>query len=176
MAATTALLTGSLNPFTKGHKHVVDTSLIVFDHVVVGIGVNPDKDDVDEIFSRDQKIRMARESLAEHGNRVRVEFFSGASVDFANEVGATAIVRGIRNDMDHAYESSMSHANALMSELELNRVIPTFYIPCPPSLTEVSSSRVRELVRLRRSINVLRHYVLPPVADVIEKEIYSNKE
>lgn len=119
---------------------------------------------------------MARESLAEHRDRVRVEFFSGAAVDFAHEVGATAMVRGIRNDMDHAYESSMSHANALMSELELNRVIPTFYIPCPPSLTEVSSSRVRELVGLRRSIDVLRNYVLPPVADVIEKEIYGRSD
>ena len=172
MAKTTALLTGSMDPFTKGHKHVVDVSLLVFDYVVVGIGVNPDKDESQELFTLDQKIRMAKESVAEHGDRVRVESFSGVAVDFADEIGTTAIVRGIRNDMDHAYESSMSHANALMSEIELKRIIPTFYVPCPPSLIEVSSSRVRELVRLRRSIDVLQHYVLPPVADVIEKEIY----
>lgn len=51
MAKTIALLTGSMNPFTTGHKHVVDMSLIVFDSVVVGIGINPDKDESDELFS-----------------------------------------------------------------------------------------------------------------------------
>ena len=172
MAKTTALLTGSMNPFTRGHKHVVDTSLIVFDTVVVGIGVNPEKVREPALFTNEQKIRMARESLAAHGDRVRVESYDGASVDFAREIGATAFVRGIRNDMDHAQESSMSHANALMTEIEHGRLIPTLYVPCPPTLTEVSSSRVRELIALRRSIDVLRQYVLPAVAEVIEREIY----
>ena len=167
-----ALITGSMNPFTKGHKHVVDMSLIVFDSVVVGLGHHPLKDEKDQIFTLDQRIRMTKESLKEYGNRVEVIEFSGAAVDFANEVKATAIVRGIRNDMDEAYEASMSHANSLMAELEIGRVIPTFYVPCPPSLTEVSSSRVRELIELKRSMEVLRHYVLPAVAKVIETEIY----
>ena len=61
--------------------------------------------------------------------------------------------------------------NALMAELEIGRLIPTFYVPCPPSLMEISSSRVRELIGLQRSIEVLRHYVLPAVADVIEPEM-----
>ena len=161
-----------MNPFTKGHKHVVDMSLIVFESVVVGIGHNPLKDVKDQIFTLDQRIRMTKESLKEYGNRVEVIEFSGAAVDFANEVKATAIVRGIRNDMDEAYEASMSHANSLMAELEIGRIIPTFYVPCPPSLTEVSSSRVRELIELQRSMEVLRHYVLPAVAKVIETEIY----
>jgi len=167
-----ALITGSMNPFTKGHKHVVDMSLLVFDSVVVGIGYNPDKTDDGQLFSLEQRIRMTQESLKEHGDRIYVSEFTGAAIDYANEVGATAIVRGIRNDMDGAYEASMSHANSLMSEIEIGRIIPTFYVPCPPSLTEISSSRVRELVELKRSIEVLRHYVLPPVAEVIEKEIY----
>ncbi len=125
MAQTTALLTGSMNPFTKGHKHVVDVSLIVFDSVIVGIGVNPDKAKSSELFTDEQKLRMARESLREYGDRVRVEVYDGASVDFASKVGATALVRGIRNDMDQALESSMSHANALMTEIEHGRLIPT---------------------------------------------------
>jgi len=169
-----ALITGSMNPFTKGHKHVVDMSLLVFDSVVVGIGYHPEKSYSDQLFSMEQRIRMTTESLKEYGNRIRVSEFSGAAIDFADEIGATAIVRGIRNDMDGAYEASMSHANSLMSEIEIGGTIPTFYVPCPPSLTEISSSRVRELVELKRSIDVLRHYVLPPVADVIEKEIYNN--
>ena len=123
----------------------------------------------------EQRIRMTRESLKEYGDRIQVNDFTGAAIDFANKVNATAIVRGIRNDMDEAFEASMSHANSLVSEVEIGRIIPTLYIPCPPSLTEISSSRVRELVELKRSIEVLRHYVLPPVAEVIEREIYNHK-
>jgi pantetheine-phosphate adenylyltransferase len=168
-----ALITGSMNPFTKGHKYVVDMSLIVFDSVVIGIGKNPAKETENQLFTLDQRIRMTRESLKECGSRAVVSSFSGAAVDFANEMKASAIVRGIRNNMDEAYETSMSHVNSLMAEIEVGRIIPTFYVPCPPSLTEVSSSRVRELIDLRRSMEVLRHFVLPAVADVIEKEIYT---
>jgi pantetheine-phosphate adenylyltransferase len=175
MAETIALVTGSMNPFTQGHKHVVDMSLVVFDKVVVGIGYNPAKDAQGQLFTMEQRLRMATASLTEHGVRVVVREFKGAAIDFAAEVNATAIVRGIRNDMDNAHEAGMAHANALMAELEIGRVIPTFYVPCPPSLMEISSSRVRELIGLRRSIEVLRHYVLPAVADVIEQEIYSRQ-
>jgi pantetheine-phosphate adenylyltransferase len=168
-----ALITGSMNPFTKGHKYVVDMSLIVFDSVVVGIGRNPAKDSENSLFTLEQRIRMTRESLKEYGSRVIVSEFAGASIDFANEMKVSAIIRGIRNNMDEAYETSMSHANSLMAEIEIGRIIPTFYVPCPPSLTEVSSSRVRELIELKRSMAVLRHFVLPAVADVIENEIYS---
>jgi len=168
-----ALITGSMNPFTMGHKHVVDMGLLVFDAVVVGVGHNPTKEKKDRLFTIEQRIRMASASLTEYGDRVAVKEFSSAAIDFAEDVKATAILRGIRNDMDSAYEASMSHANSLMAELEIGRTIPTFYVPCPPSLTEVSSSRVRELIELRRSIEVLRHYVLPAVASVIEEEIYN---
>lgn len=169
-----ALITGSMNPFTKGHKHVVDMSLMVFDAVVVGIGHNPQKEAQSPLFTLEQRLRMASVSLAEYGDRVIVKEFNGATIDFAEAVNATAIVRGIRNDMDSAYEASMSHANALMAELEIGRVIPTFYVPCPPSLTEISSSRVRELIGLKRSLDVLSYYVLPAVATVIAEEIYQS--
>lgn len=173
MAEKTALITGSMNPFTKGHKHVVDTTLLVYDSVVVGIGQNPSKEVDQAIFTLEQRIRMTKESLKEYGTRVEVEEFSGAAVDFAAHKNVCAIIRGIRNDMDEAYESSMSNINTLMGDIEIGRIIPTFYVPCPPSLTEVSSSIVRELIRLRRSIDVLRHFVLPAVADVIENEVYA---
>ncbi|MGK0223808.1 MAG: pantetheine-phosphate adenylyltransferase [Limisphaerales bacterium] len=174
MGDSIALLTGSMNPFTKGHKYVVDTGLLIFDHVFVGIGINPNKTDDVTLFSREQRIWMCRESLVEHGDRVSVDFFSGASVDYASKVNATAMIRGLRDETDQAYEASISHANALMSELEHGRLIPTIYIPCPPSLTEISSSRARELIELRRSLEVLQNYLLPAVVEMIEREIYSH--
>jgi len=52
-----------------------------------------------------------------------------------------------------------------------NQILPSFYVPCPPTLTEVSSSRVRELIELKRSIDVLKQYILPAVAQLTGKEI-----
>ena len=172
----TALLTGSMNPFTKGHTHVVDVSLMLFDSVVVAVGTNPNKANRDELFTAEQRMRMTAESLNEHGDRVDIRFFSGAAVDYAREINANAIVRGLRNETDQAYEASMSHANGIISELEHGQLIPTIYIPCPPSLTEISSSMVRELIGLRRSMAVLDQYVLPAVAEIIQTEIYSENE
>ncbi len=92
-----ALITGSMNPFTKGHKHVVDMGLLVFDAMVVGIGYNPAKAKNAQIFTIEQRIRMTRASLAEYGDRVLVKEFTGAAIDFAEEVQATAILRGCLN-------------------------------------------------------------------------------
>ena len=77
MEHTKALLTGSMNPFTMGHKHVVDMGLLVFDTVIVGIGHNPEKDESQELFSRDQRIRMAKECVAEYGIELLLNFSPG---------------------------------------------------------------------------------------------------
>lgn len=173
MSKTTALLTGSMNPFTRGHKHLVDTCLLIFDSVVVALGSNPEKEGQVNIFTQEQRERMVTECLLEHGERVTVTFFTGATVDFAAEIRATAIIRGLRDETDQDYEASMSHANHLISTLEHGRHIPTIYFPCPPALTEISSSRVRELIGLRRSTGVLSEYVMPVVANIIAQEIYT---
>ncbi len=172
MPKRTALLTGSMNPFTLGHKHLVDTSLLVFDEVIIGIAQNPNKTGP-QLFSAEQKSRIVQSSLAEHGARITISFFNGATVDHAFEQDVTAIVRGLRDETDQVYEASMSHANGLISTIEHGRFIPTIYIPCPPALTEISSSRVRELIELRRSPEVLRQYVLAPVVELIVSEIYN---
>lgn len=168
---TLALLTGSMDPFTRGHKHIVDMSLVLFDKLVVGIGVNPEKPD-SGLFSMSQKVEIVTGCLAEYGDRVSVEPYTGVTIDLAGKLGATVMVRGIRDGTDHAYESSMTWVNSLMGERELGRVIPTVYFQCPPGLTEVSSSRVRELVARRRSLEVLSEYLLPPALELIEHEIY----
>ncbi len=159
---TIALLTGSMNPFTHGHKHLVDMSMCVFDKVVIGIGLNPDKKSA-VLLSSDERVELTKQCVAEYGDRARVETYEGATVDFALSLGATAMIRGIRNGTDHAYEASMTYANSLMSQEEGGRLVPTLYFQCPPSLMEVSSTRVRELIALKRSEQVLAHYVMEPV-------------
>jgi pantetheine-phosphate adenylyltransferase len=164
---TIALLTGSMNPFTHGHKHLVDISMRLFDELVIGIGANPDKK-ASDLFTSSERVELTKQCVAEFGDRVGVQTYEGATVDFALSISATAMVRGIRNGTDHAYEASMTYANTLMSELEGGRLIPTVYFQCPPALMEVSSTRVRELIALGRGHQVLGHYVMPPVIQMLE--------
>lgn len=171
-SASKALFTGSMNPFTRGHRYVVDAALAVFDHVVIGIGENPDKRPPG-IFTIEQRIRMVQASVSEYGDRVTVTTYTDVSIDYAMAIGARAIIRGIRNGTDHAYEASMTHANGLMARYEHDRFVPTLYVQCPPELTEISATRIRELIQLRRDPQVLAHYVLPPVVELIEQEIYA---
>ena len=161
-----ALLSGSMNPFTLGHQHLVEMSLLIFDRLVIGVGIHPEKNNSTP-FTIDERLALITASVAEHGDRVSAQSYEGATVDFALKINATAMVRGIRNGTDHAHEASMNFANSLMTEEEGGRLVPTLFFQCPPSLMEVSSTRVRELMMLGRSQNVLSHYVPGPVLEAI---------
>ncbi len=159
-----------MDPFTRGHKHIVDLSLMIFDRLEIGVGINPGKRD--PLFSESQRVDMTIQCVAEYGARVSVRAFEGVTVDLATEIGATAIIRGIRNGTDHAYEANMAFANMLMGKVEHGRVIPTVYFQCSPDLTEISSTRARELIRLRRHKDVLRTFVQEPVISLIDGELH----
>jgi pantetheine-phosphate adenylyltransferase len=163
-----ALLSGSMNPFTLGHQHLVDMSLLIFERLVVAIGSNPEKS-ASTPFTLDERLDLIRASVSGYGDRVSVQTYEGATVDFALYINAIAMVRGIRNGTDHAHEASINFANSLMTE-EGGRLVPTLYFQCPPALMEVSSTRVRELMMLGRSDNVLSHYVPSPVLDAIRSK------
>ncbi len=111
----------------------------LFDELVVALAVNPDKPG---FFSREERLAVLREMVAELPDNVRVESVShGFLVDFARGVGATYLLRGMRNTIDFEYEKPMARMNARM-EPEIHSV---FLMP-PSELEEVSSSFVRGFV------------------------------
>lgn len=111
----------------------------LFDELVVALAVNPDKPG---FFSREERLAVLREMVAELPENVRVEAVNhGFLVDFAREVGATYLLRGMRNTIDFEYEKPMARMNARM-EPEIHSV---FLMP-PSELEEVSSSFVRGFV------------------------------
>ena len=93
-----ALFAGSFNPFTIGHEDIVTRGLELFDEVVIAIGDNQDKPSAD-IDERLQTIR----ALYKNEPRVRVEVYHSLTVDFAREVGACALLRGVRSMFDFEY-------------------------------------------------------------------------
>ena len=114
MARHLAIYTGSFDPISYGHLDILRRSRGMFDEVVLAIGRNPNKE---ALFSFDERMSLARALVAEMsanepgGAVVRVEHYTGLTVDYAKSVGACAIVRGIRNITDLANECQLAITN-----------------------------------------------------------------
>lgn len=126
---------GSFDPFTIGHKSVVDRVLPLFDRVVIGVGVNERKL---YMLTTEERVAAIRQLYA--GNeRVVVESYSDLTVDFALRHDAQFVVKGVRNVRDFEYEREQADINRRLTGLE------TLLIYAEPGLDSVSSSVVREL-------------------------------
>jgi pantetheine-phosphate adenylyltransferase len=105
-----ALYPGSFDPVSKGHVDVAERAARLFDEVVLGIYSGDDVADKQAMFSTEERKRFASKAL-EHVPNLRVEIFNGLTVDYAREVGALTIVRGLRAVSDFEYEFKMAHMN-----------------------------------------------------------------
>lgn len=134
----TAVFPGSFNPFTKGHKSIVDRALSLFDRVIIAIGINIDKPaDHDSV---NERIREIREIFHDNPD-VIVESYTGLTVDFCKEKNACAIVRGIRNASDLEYERSIADVNMRIAGID------TLFLITQPEYSCISSTIVRDLKR-----------------------------
>ena len=141
-----ALFAGSFDPFTRGHEAVVEEALRIFDEVVVGVGENVAKKG---LLSVEQRCRLIEELYAEN-ERVRVAKYSTLTGDFAREVGATALVRGVRNTVDFEFERTIEATNRMLFP-ELTTVL----LVTSAEYMHISSSTVRELLAFGRSVDEL---------------------
>ena len=131
-----ALFAGSFNPFTIGHEDIVKRGLELFDEVVIAIGDNQDKPCAD-ISKRLQAIR----ALYSNEPRVHVDVYHSLTADYAREIGACALLRGVRSMIDFEYERQMADANRALTGIE------TVVLFTRPELSHISSSLVRDLKR-----------------------------
>lgn len=141
---------------TFGHLDVIRRGRRLFDELVVAVGRNPGKD---QLFTSDERVEMARR-LAEklvrdepEGAPVRVESFSGLTVDFASSVGAAALLRGIRNLSDLQYEIQQAVTNRQVAGLE------TAFVVAGQSFAYTSSSLIRQITALGRDLAQLESMV-----------------
>lgn len=138
-----ALFPGTFDPFTIGHESLVRRGLDLVDEIVIAIGINESKK---AYFSVEKRIEMIR-SLYENEPRVRVESYDSLTIDFAREVSAKYILRGIRSVNDFEYEKTIADMNRTISGIE------TFVLFTEPALTHISSTLVRELLRYGRDVS-----------------------
>ena len=139
-----ALFPGSFDPFTRGHEAIVRQALTLFDKVVVAIGENIGKN---SLLSTEERIKLI-ERLYANDERVETIAYSTLTGDVARAVGASAIIRGVRNTIDFEYERTLAQTNKrLFPEIE------TILLLTPADLADVSSSAVRELMAFGHDVS-----------------------
>jgi pantetheine-phosphate adenylyltransferase len=154
----TAIYAGSFDPITRGHEDLIGRALQFVDRLVVGIAVNVHKE---PLFSLEERMAMIRAATAGE-QRVEVRQFEGLLVDFAREVGASLIIRGLRAVSDFEYEFQM----ALMNR-HLSPALETVFMVPSLDTTYISSSLVREVARFGGAIDELVH---PEVAVALRRK------
>ncbi len=158
--ARIALFAASFDPLTNGHLDLIHRAQRVFDEVVVAVGSNVDKEG--GTFTAEERLAILREALADEP-RVRVETFRGLIVDFAEEIGATAIIRGLRAMSDFEYEFEMALMNRhLKPEIEI------LFMMTSLDFLYVSSSRLKELAHFGADIGA---FVPPMVAKALHEKL-----
>ncbi|GGP28035.1 pantetheine-phosphate adenylyltransferase [Silvimonas amylolytica] len=146
---------GSFDPVTNGHLWMIEHGVRLFDEMVVAIGENPDKR---YTFSVDERLAMLREAT-QHLPNLRVECFENRFlVDYARELNADYIIRGIREAADYEFERKMRYVNA-----DLAPHIDTIFLMPPREIAEVSSTMVKGLVGPAGWEDVVGQYVPEPV-------------
>ena len=133
----TAIFPGSFDPFTIGHKDITDRALEIFDRVIIGVGYNENKSSCIDVKERVAAI----EKVYGKEERVKVEAYTGLTVEFASRHDARFIIRGLREVKDFEYERNLADTNSAISDIE------TVFLVARPELGFVSSSMVRELTR-----------------------------
>ena len=153
-----ALYPGTFDPFTFGHRDVLERALRVFDRVEVTVGVNLEKETLFSTQERTTLVRRCTEDL----EGVEVQAHQGLIVDRAQKVGAVALVRGLRQVSDFDAEFRMAFANRkLAPELE------TVFFMTSEEYALISSSMVRDAHRWDGDVS---KFVPPPVVEALEQK------
>ena len=151
---STVLYPGTFNPIHNGHADLVQRASLLFDRVVLGIATSPQKDpSVLEL-----RVELAEKALA-HLSNVEVRGFNTLTVDFAKEVGAGVILKGIRTVTDFEYEFQMLNMNRVLAP-----GLETVFLAPSEEYSYISSTVVRQIASYQGDVSSFVH---PAVAEAI---------
>jgi pantetheine-phosphate adenylyltransferase len=154
-----AVYTGTFDPVHFGHTDIIHRCSRLFDRLIVGVGVNPDKD---TLFTLDERVTLIRAVAADCPN-VEVRSFPGLAVRAVREAGARVMVRGLRTLSDMEYEFTMSLMN-----LNLDPDIETVFLMAKEEYSHVSSSLLRQIATLGGDLS---KFLPPVVKDALMRKV-----
>lgn len=143
------LYPGTFDPITNGHTDIIGRAARMLDRLVVGVAINPGKG---PIFTIDERVELVREEIRHLpkplAERIEVRQFGGLLIGFAQEVGASVIIRGLRAVSDFDYEFQMASMNAKM-----NPDIETVCLMASDKYQFIASSLVKEIAKLHGDVS-----------------------
>jgi pantetheine-phosphate adenylyltransferase len=143
--AKQALFAGSFDPFTIGHYSVVKRALPMFDKITIGIGINSGKK---SMFPVGERVKAIEKAFAGE-ERIEVKVYDCLTMDFAKEIGADVLLRGVRTTKDFEYEREIADINLKLGGIE------TVLLISEPEYASISSSVVRELITYGKDVSEL---------------------
>lgn len=141
-----AIYPGSFDPITNGHTAIIEHALTLFDHIVIAVLRNENKNPLFDIDAREEMIR----GCFPDESRLEVDSFEGLLVHYARAQGAVAIIRGLRGVADFEYELQMCNMNRRLAP-----DVTTIYLMSDERHTYISSSLLKEVARLGGNISGL---------------------
>jgi pantetheine-phosphate adenylyltransferase len=152
----TAVYTGVFDPVHLGHLDVIRRGSKIFDRLVVGVGINPEKS---SLFTMEERVLLVQR-VASSLKNVEVRPFSGLAVTFVREMGARIMLRGLRTTSDMEYEFTMSLTN-----LALDTEIETVFLMAKETYSHISGSLLRQIADLGGE---LEKFVPPEIRPSLE--------
>ncbi|MDX2073166.1 MAG: pantetheine-phosphate adenylyltransferase [Alphaproteobacteria bacterium] len=147
---------GTFDPITVGHMDIIRRALAVVDHLIIGVALDTGKDPVFDLAVRGALVEDEIKSLGVDTKRISVKTFSGLLVNFAEEMGANLIIRGIRAISDFEYEFQMACMNA-----RLKKDIETVFLTASEDTHFISSRFVKQIAQLGGDVS---SFVSPNIA------------
>ncbi|SFS73833.1 pantetheine-phosphate adenylyltransferase [Lutibacter maritimus] len=132
-----AIFPGSFDPITLGHVDIINRALPLFDEIIIAIGINADKS---YMFSLEDRIQFIKENYTNEP-KVKVETYTGLTIDFCKKLKVDFILRGLRNPADFEFEKAIAQTNRKLSNIE------TVFLLTSATTSYISSSIVRDIIR-----------------------------
>ncbi|MGI5932114.1 MAG: pantetheine-phosphate adenylyltransferase [Eubacterium sp.] len=159
-----AIYPGSFDPLTYGHLDIIERSSQMADKLIVAVLCNSAKN---PLFSTDERVSMIKD-LTAHIPNVSVDTFDGLTAEYADRVGATIVVRGLRAVTDFEYELQIAQTNRIV-----NPKLDTIFLTTNLKYSYLSSTIVKEVAQYNGDIS---HFVPPSIADRVRSKFSKNKE
>lgn len=155
---------GTFDPITNGHSDIIGRAARLLDKLVVGVAINPGKG---PIFTIDERVELVREEVSHLGNglesRIEVMPFQSLLINFAHQVNATVIIRGLRAVSDFDYEFQMASMNAKMAP-----DIETVCLMASDKYHFIASSLVKEIAKLNGDVS---QFVSPRILERLSERL-----
>ena len=160
MTRRTALYPGTFDPLTNGHLDIIGRAVKLVDHLIIGVAINDAKQ---PLFTLEERVAMVETQAAQFAEFAEIEVmpFKGLLMQFAEQVGAQSIVRGLRAVSDFEYEFQMVAMNQ-----QLNDDIETVFLMADPRHQAISSRLVKEIASLGGKVSAF----VPPAIEARLKE------